>query len=446
MLAVRLLLQRPCCRSHWKAPRVIGRLIAYNKGTITTILPMDKLHELFLKEWNTIISSAINNSLEEPTKTKNNTSTIYIGAGNPLKSPMKLSFGMERYTGESVANVPHGKGNCVFKDKRIYEGEFANGKCSGKGKCTYPNSNVIEGEFSDNHPEGMGTERLADGAYYEGNFVKGRWSGMGKLILSDGTRWEGNWVQGVLHSTDCTVTLPNKIVYKGNFKYLYDHNDTKHRTPGAAPPLQSQPSGKGLVLYPDNSRYEGEFKLGKRHGRGTSYDKEGNVVYEGKWVEDRHVAVRESKRTRILKSERERVNVKSGVTISNTPYLLPPTITADVKTSLDELYSLSSVSVSVGSSNMQSKSAFVQYTGDLIEGKRQGRGKLVYSNGSVYEGEFSQHQCHGVGRLTAADGTVYDGLWWYGQMYGEGRITFPDQQRVLRGKFVDADINHLGIM
>lgn len=35
------------------------------------------------------------------------------------------------------------------------------------------------------------------------------------------------------------------------------------------------------------------------------------------------------------------------------------------------------------------------YDGDWFKGKRQGKGKLYYSNGNFYEGEFYNNELHG---------------------------------------------------
>lgn len=37
------------------------------------------------------------------------------------------------------------------------------------------------------------------------------------------------------------------------------------------------------------------------------------------------------------------------------------------------------------------------YTGDLVEGKRHGKGKMVYDSGNTYEGEFKDGNFDGKG-------------------------------------------------
>ena len=43
--------------------------------------------------------------------------------------------------------------------------------------------------------------------------------------------------------------------------------------------------GKGIMIWPDESRYEGEFKQGKLHGKGTKHFANGNR-YIRQWKND----------------------------------------------------------------------------------------------------------------------------------------------------------------
>ena len=52
------------------------------------------------------------------------------------------------------------------------------------------------------------------------------------------------------------------------------------------------------------------------------------------------------------------------------------------------------------------------YTGELIENDvRYGYGKFNYSDGDVYEGEWSWDMKQGNGKLTYSDGSFYEGRW-----------------------------------
>mmetsp|Transcript_18136 Transcript_18136/g.30986 ORF Transcript_18136/g.30986 Transcript_18136/m.30986 type:complete len:92 (-) Transcript_18136:125-400(-) len=44
--------------------------------------------------------------------------------------------------------------------------------------------------------------------------------------------------------------------------------------------------GKGVIMWPDQSKYEGDFVQGKMHGQGVRHYPNGNI-YKGEWVEDK---------------------------------------------------------------------------------------------------------------------------------------------------------------
>jgi hypothetical protein len=55
-----------------------------------------------------------------------------------------------------------------------------------------------------------------------------------------------------------------------------------------------------------------------------------------------------------------------------------------------------------------------------------GKGKMVYSTGDTYEGDFANSQRHGQGTYRTKDGQVYVGQFAKGNYSGRGKITFPN--------------------
>jgi len=51
------------------------------------------------------------------------------------------------------------------------------------------------------------------------------------------------------------------------------------------------------------------------------------------------------------------------------------------------------------------------YTGQWKEGRRQGRGKQIWKDGSQYEGLWKNDAPNGKGRYIQASGNVVDGVW-----------------------------------
>lgn len=70
-----------------------------------------------------------------------------------------------------------------------------------------------------------------------------------------------------------------------------------------------------------------------------------------------------------------------------------------------------------------------RYDGEFVDGKREGRGVLMYSNGDNYNGEWMNNLFHGSGifvtkefntGLAAHRGQRYEGAYDYGQKHGYG--------------------------
>lgn len=55
-----------------------------------------------------------------------------------------------------------------------------------------------------------------------------------------------------------------------------------------------------------------------------------------------------------------------------------------------------------------------------------GRGKYIWSDDSVYEGEVLNGKRHGKGILTNSLGQQYDGEWLNGLKHGRGKFLFDE--------------------
>lgn len=84
------------------------------------------------------------------------------------------------------------------------------------------------------------------------------------------------------------------------------------------------------------------------------------------------------------------------------------------------------------------------YQGDFIDGQRTGKGKFVWCDGSVYEGDFIDGTRHGKGKYTGPKGVVYKGEYVDGKRQGKGVLTWPSGD-VYEGDFFDGDRTGKGI-
>ncbi len=49
-------------------------------------------------------------------------------------------------------------------------------------------------------------------------------------------------------------------------------------------------------------------------------------------------------------------------------------------------------------------------------------GKLIHTDGDIYEGEWVNDKAHGIGTYIHKDGSNYEGQWYKDKQEGEGLI------------------------
>ncbi|MGN1444412.1 MAG: hypothetical protein ACI4XE_11250, partial [Acutalibacteraceae bacterium] len=69
------------------------------------------------------------------------------------------------------------------------------------------------------------------------------------------------------------------------------------------------------------------------------------------------------------------------------------------------------------------------YEGETRNGKRHGKGKYTWSDGSFYDGEWKDDRKDGNGKQSHPDGTCYDGGWKDDKMDGFGVLVYSNQSR-----------------
>jgi hypothetical protein len=63
------------------------------------------------------------------------------------------------------------------------------------------------------------------------------------------------------------------------------------------------------------------------------------------------------------------------------------------------------------------------FLGQYSDGKKNGSGKLMFADGSYYDGEFLANDIHGRGVYVWPDGKKYVGQWGKNKMHGKGSKT-----------------------
>lgn len=69
------------------------------------------------------------------------------------------------------------------------------------------------------------------------------------------------------------------------------------------------------------------------------------------------------------------------------------------------------------------------YEGEWVEGKRHGNGKMVWPSGDTYEGQHVDNERSGKGKFTWAGGNTYVGDYRQEKRHGKGVYTWADGER-----------------
>ena len=83
------------------------------------------------------------------------------------------------------------------------------------------------------------------------------------------------------------------------------------------------------------------------------------------------------------------------------------------------------------------------YEGEWKDGEEDGKGKMTLANGNVHEGDYKDGERHGEGKWIGANGEVYEGDYKDGERHGEGKYTWANGD-VYEGDFKYGKINRKG--
>ncbi|KAJ8257695.1 hypothetical protein GJAV_G00188700 [Gymnothorax javanicus] len=150
-------------------------------------------------------------------------------------------------------------------------------------------------------------------------------------------------------------------------------------------------NGFGVYVYPNGFfRYEGEWKTGKKHGRGKLFMKDGSF-YEGEFVNGE------------IEGNGLRFWARSGDSYSG-------------QFKSGELHGFGVMQYASGE----------KFEGEYCYGLREGHGFLLDKEGNTYEGSFHEDKKHGEGVMNYRNGDQYEGDWLLDQRQGHGVMHFED--------------------
>ncbi|NCY26001.1 MAG: hypothetical protein EBX37_14515 [Alphaproteobacteria bacterium] len=331
------------------------------------------------------------------------------------------------YSGEWKDGVKHGPGTFGIPHKQcVYEGNFVNDKLTyGKMTFAYKNTGgdikkeVYIGDIKNFQLEGKGQMVYADGSVYDGEFKKSQRNGHGKLTHSYKFSFEdkplistyiGNW-ENDLQSGEgqVIVTDPDtkqiKFLYEGNFKDGVKQGDgvcvDYFGHVAESQYANNKVNGVGkLFNIKTQMYYEGEIKNGLKHGKGVYYSGSltaSPILIEGTFVND--------KANGEVVLHTEDGSEFRGTMVNNR---------------------------SEGYGVTKFANGWV-FEGQYKDGQRY-KGLLKMSEVEWYFGEFKDCKFHGQGTLSSVSG-VYEGAFVDHCFHGQGKYTFIDGT-VVEGEFV----------
>ena len=189
-----------------------------------------------------------------------------------------------------------------YNDKLLFEGEYLNGKKNGKGKEYNEDGKLIfKGEYLNGTKyKGIEYEYNEDNGklIFEYEYLNGEKNGYfkeydkyeGHLLFSGNYLNDKKNGEGIEYrygpNKSNTIKIFSGIYLNGERKkgkeYNYEGNLVYE-----GEYLNGKRNGKGRIYYGNNLptlKYEGEFFNGKKHGKGIEYDIDKHLKYEGEFL------------------------------------------------------------------------------------------------------------------------------------------------------------------
>lgn len=152
-------------------------------------------------------------------------------------------------------------------------------------------------------------------------------------------------------------------------------------------------------------RTEAEHRNGRPHGRGLSFDRDGNRT-EGEFLNG--VLNGRGIYTNV-NGARMMANYIDGKLQGRGVITFPDGSKIDAD--FEDNEAVRGVAITSGGD---------RYEGELKNLQRHGRGKLQFKSGGQYEGDFAENEFHGHGILIFDNGDRYEGGWSHNRPHGRG--------------------------
>lgn len=226
--------------------------------------------------------------------------------------------------------------------------------------------------------------------------------------------YEGEEYMGLPHGKGILYDIESDIpVYVGHFL-----NGSFHR--------------KGIAYVNGKKMYNGEWRNGKRHGYGKSYNEKNELLFEGIWRKDFPYSGK-------IYSDNKKV-IYDGLFHNYEGFFLLHQDFLEEK-----IYKGFWKNGKKDGFGTLTKYGQMVFEGNWKNGKMHGRGKIYDDGDLLYDGELKENQKDGVGNLFNFKGElIYEGEWKNDQRNGYGRVDVCGS--IYRGQWKDDQKDGYGIL
>lgn len=343
------------------------------------------------------------------------------------------------------------KGIYYYRNGDVYEGEFVKGKRHGTGKLTIAARRMIK-DGSWKHDRLNGIAKITQYAksknafvmQYEGGFKDDEYHGIGKKCYHndcDNYFYQGNWSMGEKHH----YRLGTYAIYKSKwYDYEGEYKNGKRHGKGNATYKNSwlksytkhgnnthgewhndKWHGKGYLKYKSGESYSGGFYLGERKGYGVYRWPKGDwEKYEGNYKRNQENGQGKiyfrSSGWKTFEGTMKNGNPSYGTAIYRSSIKTLEKYHGRITTHNGKLKRHGWGRVDYRKNSHD----YGYYVGNFYHGYYHGKGKVVYQRGSLsyYDGYWNYDDWHATSRwktsvLKHKDGEVHIGLWKSRRLY-----------------------------
>eukprot|EP01032_Pedospumella_encystans_P008920 gene8920-10538_t len=284
---------------------------------------------------------------------------------------------------------------------------FANKKVyNGTHSVTYPNNKKLSGEFRKGKLyNGEGYMLLKNGSSFEGTWKKGNWEGQGTLTYSNGKSLTGVFLNGEVWQATGTGTLPS-LLDTSSANVITDEADVNDMDINM---VLSEQAASIMGLLPDST---------------TS---------STMTASDDLISVRDAGFDSTVVSTNS-IATTSISADTNTTKSVSPTSNSTSNSANDNTHSDTAPATIIFSNGSI-------YEGEYINNKKHGQGKLTYPSGASHSGAFINNKlCTGEGTVELKDGYTYTGSVVEGKWHGEGKLSNTKTGYTVVGEFRNGKI------